>query len=87
MKDRRIEARLDAGAEETITRAAKAVGQSRSSFVVAAALREATLVLRSSDVTLMTEEQFDTMLTALNNPRSLPVLERIARQPRDYKVE
>ena len=84
-KSRRIEARIDAVSEQAIARAAELVGQSRSSFVVAAALREADRVLGRSDITLMSDEQFDAMMDAFDHPRSLPVLERVARQPRIYR--
>lgn len=38
-----------------------------------------------SDITLMSDEQFDAMMDALNHPRALPVLGQVVCRPRIYR--
>ncbi|MEU9836986.1 DUF1778 domain-containing protein [Streptosporangium sp. NPDC048047] len=79
----RIEMRADAATERLITRAARALGESVSSFVLRAARAEADKVLARPDVTLMPAEQFDELLASLDEPDDAPALRRAAsRRPR-----
>lgn len=84
-KDRRIEMRADAAAERLISRAAQALGESVSAFVLRAAQEEARRVLSSPDVTLMPAEQFDALIAALDEPDEVPeALARFAGRSRPY---
>jgi uncharacterized protein (DUF1778 family) len=84
-KDRRIEMRADANTERLISRAAEALGESVSAFVLRAAQEEARRVLASPDVTFMPTEQFDELIAALDEPDEVPeVFERMAGRPRPY---
>lgn len=84
-KDRRIEMRADATAERLISRAAQALGESVSSFVLRAAQDEARRVLTRPDVTLMPSEQFDALITALDEPDEVPsAFAKLAGRPRPY---
>ncbi|MFL6052807.1 MAG: DUF1778 domain-containing protein [Actinoallomurus sp.] len=85
-KDRRIELRTDATTERLITRAAEALGESVSAFMLRVAKEEARRVLASSDVTWMPADQFDELLATLDEPDEVPpVFKRMAGQPRPYK--
>ena len=86
-KSRRFEARLNPDADELITQAAELLGQSRSEFVVRAAIESAQLVLARSDVTLIAEEDFTALIASLDQPWSLPWLEQTAKQPKPYTRE
>ncbi|MCW2944832.1 MAG: hypothetical protein JWR24_1549 [Actinoallomurus sp.] len=86
-KDRRIEMRADANAERLIARAAAALGESVSSFVLRAAQEEARRVLASPDVTLMPAEQFDELIAALDEPDEIPALRQATARPRRYVDE
>jgi uncharacterized protein (DUF1778 family) len=84
LKIRRIEMRADPDSEERIARAAAAVHQSVSAFVLAAAIREADVVLARADTTLMTAEQFDTLMSSLEVPAEAPRLLAAATRPRRF---
>ena len=81
-KDRRIEMRADADADRLISRAAAALGESVSSFVLRAAQEEARRVLGSPDVTFMAAEQFDELIATLDEPDEVAALRLAAARPR-----
>jgi uncharacterized protein (DUF1778 family) len=83
-KTRRIEMRTDPRSEERIARAAAALRQSVSAFVLAAAVREADRVLARSDVTMMPAEQFDALMDALETADQAPHLLEVAGRPRGF---
>src|SRR5664280_2523294 len=68
VKTCRIEMRADPESEERIAQAAAARQQSVSTFVLAAAVREADMVLARADVTLMPVEQFDALMDSWRSP-------------------
>ncbi|MEU4831739.1 DUF1778 domain-containing protein [Streptosporangium sp. NPDC023615] len=84
VKTHRIEMRTDAATEALIVQAAEATGESTSSFVLRAARAEAGRVLARPDVTLMPAEQFDELLSSLDEPDDAPVLRRVARRRPGY---
>lgn len=84
VKTRRIEMRADPESEQRISQAAAARRQSVSTFVLAAAMREADMVLARADVTLMPAEQFDALMDALEIPDPAPRLLEAASRPRRF---
>jgi uncharacterized protein (DUF1778 family) len=84
VKSRRIEMRADPQSEERIVQAAAARQQSVSTFVLAAAVREADRVLARADVTLMPAEQFDALMDSLEIPDQAPRLLEAASRPRRF---
>ncbi|MDR0960421.1 MAG: DUF1778 domain-containing protein [Propionibacteriaceae bacterium] len=84
LKSRRFEARIDPESDEIISRAAASTGESKSAFIIRAARQAADKLLARQDVTIMPEEQFDAMMAALDQPQSVPVLERVAARPRQF---
>src|SRR5664280_2032316 len=75
------EMRADPESEERIAQAAAARQQSVSTFVLAAAVREADVVLARADVTLMPVEQFDALMDSLEIPDQVPrLLEAASRR-------
>jgi uncharacterized protein (DUF1778 family) len=86
-KDRRIEMRADADSEQRITQAAAAQHQSVSSFVLAAAVREADIVLARADHTMMPAEQFDSLMSSLDVPDTAPRLQAAAARARRFTQE
>jgi uncharacterized protein (DUF1778 family) len=85
VKTCRIEMRADPESEERIAQAAAARQQSVSTFVLAAAVREADMVLARADVTLMPVEQFDALMDSLEIPDQAPRLLEAASRPRRFK--
>ncbi|MFF3439394.1 DUF1778 domain-containing protein [Streptosporangium sp. NPDC002721] len=83
-KTHRIEVRPDASTKELIMRAALAMGESISSFVLRAARAEAGRVLARPDVTPMPADQFDDLVDSLDEPDEAPRLREAARRPRAY---
>jgi uncharacterized protein (DUF1778 family) len=84
VKTRRIEMRADPESEQRITQAAAARQQSVSTFVLAAAVREADMVLARADVTLMPAAQFDALMDSLEISDQAPRLLQAASQPRRF---
>jgi len=80
----RIETRVSPEDRERIGAAARARHESVAKFVSRAALKEADVVLgREVDVTRMPVEQFDGLLSALDQPAHvLPALARLATRER-----
>jgi uncharacterized protein (DUF1778 family) len=69
---------------QRIAQAAAACRQSVSAFVLAAAVREADMVLARADVTLMPAEQFDALMDSLEIPDQAPRLLEAASRPRRF---
>jgi uncharacterized protein (DUF1778 family) len=63
-----INLRASAGARELIDRAAAALGQSRSEFMLDSARRRAEDVLLDRKLFLLDEERYQAFLEVLNNP-------------------
>jgi uncharacterized protein (DUF1778 family) len=84
-KTRRLEARVEPAVDELITEAARALGQSRSEFIVRAARESAERVLARADVTLMSARQFDLLVDSLDEPRPLEKLARAAATKRPFR--
>jgi uncharacterized protein (DUF1778 family) len=84
VKTRRIEMRADPDSEQRIAQAAAARRQSVSTFVLAAAVREADRVLARADVTLMPAAQFDALMDSLEIPDQAPRLLQAAGRPRRF---
>jgi uncharacterized protein (DUF1778 family) len=85
VKSRRFEGRLDPESDKLISAAAAIVGESRSAFMVDSARERAERILARADTTLMPQAQFDALLESLDEPQSLPVLAKVAAQPRVYR--
>jgi uncharacterized protein (DUF1778 family) len=83
-RTRRIEMRADPESEDRITQAAAVCRQSVSAFVLAAAVREADVVLARADTTLMPAEQFDALIDSLDISDSAPRLLDAATRPRRF---
>jgi uncharacterized protein (DUF1778 family) len=83
-RTKRIEMRADPESEALITAAAAACRVSVSAFVLDAATEEAGRVLGRADLTLMSAEQFDALIAALDEPDPAPRLAEVARTPRRY---
>lgn len=62
-----------------------ATHESVSGFVIRAAQAEAERVLARTDVTLMPAEQFDAMITSLDEPDPAPNLARAAARARRFQ--
>jgi uncharacterized protein (DUF1778 family) len=73
-RTRRLEARLDPATDDLIAEAARLLGQSRSSFVVASAKEKAEAVVARSDRTLMSARQFDALIASLDQADAAPRL-------------
>jgi uncharacterized protein (DUF1778 family) len=69
---------------QRIAQAAAARRQSVPAFVLAAAVREADMVLARADVTLMPAEQFDALMDFLEIPDQAPRLLETASRPRRF---
>lgn len=83
-KTERLEVRIDAETKERIEAAAARLDQSASAFVVHAAIGEADRVLARTETTMMSAEQFDALLTALDMADEAPALARLAQRERSY---
>jgi uncharacterized protein (DUF1778 family) len=80
-----MEQRVDETTERLIVKAAGLTHESVSAFVSRSARDEAARVLARSDLTLMSAEQFDAMIAALDAaPGDLDRLAEAARRPRAY---
>ena len=83
-RTKRIEMRADPDSEALITAAAAACHVSVSAFVLEAATDQAGRVLGRADLTLMPADQFDALITALDEPDEAPRLAEGAQTPRRY---
>ncbi|MDR1712521.1 MAG: DUF1778 domain-containing protein [Propionibacteriaceae bacterium] len=84
-RSRRLEARLDPDTDDLITKAAAALGESRSAFVTRI-LRDASVrVLGRADLTLMPDELFNQVIRSLDVPDEAPGLEAAAADWRAYR--
>lgn len=81
-KSQRIEARVTEDDARVIARAATLLNASVSSFVVDAALEKAETVVARADRTIMPAAQFEEMISALDDPTSVPELVALINRPR-----
>ncbi len=84
-KTERLEVRVDAATKARIEDAAARLDQSTSVFVIHAVTAEAERVLARAEATVMSADQFDAMLTALDMPDEAPALTRLAQRDRRYR--
>ncbi|MEU7757625.1 MULTISPECIES: DUF1778 domain-containing protein [Micromonospora] len=84
-KTERIEMRTDLETSDLLTRAARTCDESVSSFVLKAARTEADRVLARADRTIMSAEQFDEMMAALDKPDQPTKLAELASKPRRFR--
>jgi uncharacterized protein (DUF1778 family) len=84
IKTERLEVRVDAATKARIEDAAARLEQSTSVFVIHAVTAEADRVLARAEATVMSTDQFDAMLTALDVPDEAPALARLAQRDRRY---
>lgn len=81
--DKRLEARIDAETDELIRRAAQLQRMTKSAFVLQSVRAEAERVLARGDVTLMSPELFDSLISSLDTPDEAPELaQKLADLPR-----
>jgi len=85
LKTERLEVRVDATTKARIEDAAARLDQSTSMFVIQAVTAEADRVLTRTEATVMSADQFDAMLTALDMPDEAPALARLAQRDRRYR--
>ncbi len=85
LKTERLEVRVDAATKARIEDAAARLDQSTSVFVLHAVTAEADRVLARAEMTVMSADQFDVMLTALDMPDEAPALARLAQRDRRYR--
>ena len=83
-KSERIEMRAEPDASAKIAQAAQVARTSVSAFVLAAATSAADRILARTDQTVMSAEQFDTLLTSLDTADPAPKLAHVASQPRRF---
>jgi len=84
-KTRRLDARIDVESDDLIARAAALLGKSRSSFVVEAAREAADRQLARADMTMMPQQQFDSMMANIDEVEPLPRLQTLLVAPRSYR--
>lgn len=85
IKTERLEVRVDAATKARIEDAAARLDQSTSVFVIHAVTAEADRVLARAEATMMSADQFDVMLTALDMPDESPALARLTQRDRRYR--
>jgi uncharacterized protein (DUF1778 family) len=81
-KTERWEVRADPDSDQLVNRAAALAHVSKSAFVLNSAVEAAQRVLARETTTLMPAEQFDALLTSLDEPDEAPTLARAARRSR-----
>ena len=81
-KSHRIEARVSPDERARILHAARLQNLSVSSFVVAAAVEKANEIINEQVVTRVSPDYFEQLLRALDEPESVPALERAAERAR-----
>lgn len=79
--------RADSASRDRITRAAQALNEPVSAFVLRAAAAEADRVLARAEVTLMAAEQFDAIISSLDVPDEAPALAALAQRKRRFTRE
>lgn len=82
IKSERIEARATEDEAAVITRAAKLLDATVSSFVVGAAVEKAETVVARAERTLMPAAQFDAMIASLEDATDVPEIVDLASRPR-----
>ncbi|GAA3841087.1 hypothetical protein GCM10022243_04330 [Saccharothrix violaceirubra] len=83
-KEARLDFRLDQDQKGRIERAAELSRKSTSAFVVDAAMDAADKVLARADVTIMSAEQFDSLMSALDVADEAPGLAKLNSVHRGY---
>ncbi|MEQ1855731.1 MAG: DUF1778 domain-containing protein [Longimicrobiales bacterium] len=81
-KSGRVEARVSTEQQRRIRRAAQLAGQSVSSFMVAASVEKAEMVIAESTTTTVPADYFDRLVAAIDRPSSAPRLARAAKRAR-----
>jgi uncharacterized protein (DUF1778 family) len=84
-KTERIEVRADETSKARISEAAELLGEPMSAFVVRSARAEAEKVLARAHRTVMPAEQFDLLISSLDEPDEAPLLAEIANRPRRFR--
>ncbi|MFI5905932.1 DUF1778 domain-containing protein [Dactylosporangium sp. NPDC051541] len=84
-KTERIEVRADETSKSRITEAAELLGEPVSAFVVRSARAEAEKVLARAHRTIMPAEQFDLLISSLDEPDEASALTEIANRPRRFR--
>jgi uncharacterized protein (DUF1778 family) len=84
-KTERIEVRADETSKSRISEAAELLGEPVSAFMVRSARAEADKVLARAHRTIMPAEQFDQLISALDEPDEAPLLTEIANHPRRFR--
>lgn len=85
IKEARLDFRLDPDVKARIERAAKLARESISAFVVRAASAAADRVLARAEITVMSADQFDEMLSSLDTADAAPNLAQLAQSERRYR--
>ena len=81
----RLEARVDYDTNTLISKAASALGESKSAFIVRAARDAAIQVVGRRDVTPMDADLFDALIDSLDTPDPAPRLAKAAAAPRRFR--
>jgi len=81
-RSERIEARATGDEALVITRAARLLNATVSSFVVGAAVAKAETVVARAERTLMPAAQFDAMIAALDDAAAVPEVVALTARPR-----
>jgi uncharacterized protein (DUF1778 family) len=78
-RSERLEARLSSEQRAQIEHGAALAGESVSSFVVVAAVDRAKAIVHERTTTVVPDEYFDALISALDEPAAAPRLQRAAR--------
>lgn len=81
-KTRRVELRTDPETDDLITEAASLLHVAKSAFIADAARHAAERTVARSNVTLMSPEVFDDMMTSLKIADESPELAELAELPK-----
>ncbi|MGN6197152.1 DUF1778 domain-containing protein [Humibacter sp.] len=81
-KAHRLEVRTDAETYQLVEEAADLLKQTKTAFVTDAVRQEALKVIARSDVTVMSSELFEAMMTTLDEADVSPELSDLAALPR-----
>ncbi|GIF65074.1 hypothetical protein Ais01nite_31090 [Asanoa ishikariensis] len=84
-KTERIEVRADEASKSRISEAAELLGEPVSAFMVRSARAEADRVLARAHRTVMPAEQFDLLISSLDEADEAPALTEIANRPRRFR--
>jgi uncharacterized protein (DUF1778 family) len=84
-KDERLEMRVSKTDRDLIEDAANRLHEKVSDFARSAAITRAQQVLARAEITLMSAEQFDTLLDSLDQADDAPRLAQAFAEPRQFK--